>query len=132
MRLLIILAIMSAGCGQVAFNTKKDILSCTVETIGNESVMTCPDGTSAVIEDGTDGSNGIDGTNGLDGNLVALIDPCGDGPGEDEILIETDTGQFIAWYRNLGLVLLTENVNYITTDSQKCKFKIVNGQVEEL
>lgn len=61
--------------------------------------------------------------------ISALVDPCGDGPGPDEIIIVFNNGTHLAWYRNLGIIILDPNVIYETTDAQKCKFIIENGKI---
>jgi hypothetical protein len=76
-----------------------------------------------------------DGTDGLDGEdslIVDIVDPCGDGQGPDEVIMVMADGSFIAWYKNLGFSVLEENKAYVTTDKQKCKFSVSNGEVTEL
>lgn len=88
-----------------------------------------------VVCDGVDGENGADGQDGTTSNFAVaeVHDPCGDGPGHDEVILELVDGSYLAWYKNLGLSLLNQNVHYRTTDSQKCDFKIdSNGDVVEL
>jgi hypothetical protein len=82
-----------------------------------------PPGESIVGAPGADGSNSI----------VEVIDPCGPTANQpDEVLFRLSTGEIVAWYKNIGLVALKQNVNYITTDSQACKFKInSNNEIEE-
>jgi hypothetical protein len=113
-------------------------MTCTIE----DQQIVCPDGTSTPVPqdgnngiDGRDGVNGVDGSDGIDGRdgtTLEIVDPCGDGPGHDEILIKLDDGSFLAWYVDLGLSVLHEGTTYMTTDSQRCKFKILDGQVFEL
>ena len=76
--------------------------------------------------------DGVNGSDGLDSLIVNVINPCGDGQGHDEIILELSDGTFMAWYKNLGLSLLEENKTYRTTDAQQCRFKITNGQVLEI
>jgi hypothetical protein len=75
--------------------------------------------------------DGIDGQDGIN-SVVKTFDPCGDGPGIDEIILLLNDNSAVAWYKNKGLVVLEENKTYQTTDSQKCKFEIINGEVIEL
>ena len=84
-------------------------------------------------ERGESGDNGLDGLDGLDGTdgILSVVDPCGDGQGPDEVVIFTDSG-VLAWYNNVGLSVLAENVTYQTTDNQKCLFRIENGVLVEL
>jgi len=58
-----------------------------------------------------------------------IVDPCGNGPGHDEVIIVFADGAAIAWYKNLGLVALSEFTAYVTTDAQHCRFEIQHGQV---
>jgi len=79
-------------------------------------------------QDGTDGEDGMDGEDGQDGEdgtdgIVELIDPCGNGPGFDEVLFRLSSGALVAWYKNLGLAVLTPGT-YRTTDKQRCTFTV--------
>jgi len=89
--------------------------------------------TGATGTRGESGDNGLDGLDGLDGTdgILSVVDPCGDGQGPDEVVIFTDSG-VLAWYKNVGLSVLVENVTYRTTDKQKCIFRIENGVLVEL
>lgn len=66
-------------------------------------------------------------------SVVEYIDPCGNGPGFDEVLLHTRSGKYIAYFEsgsNRFLTVLQPNVNYVTTDQQRCAFKINNdGQL---
>lgn len=66
-------------------------------------------------------------------NPIEIVDPCGDHKGHpDEIVLIFSDGSVLAWYKDLGFSVLEEGVVYQTTDKQKCKFKIENGQVIEI
>lgn len=71
------------------------------------------------------GPPGRDGADGEDGQdcFTEIIDPCGDGPGVDEIVIRMCTQQNIAWYLGIGLVQIGAG-NWVTTDQQACVFHI--------
>lgn len=56
--------------------------------------------------------------------IAAIIDPCGPHNGPDEILLQMQDGRFIAWYLDLGLVVLERGIVYRTTDDQECRFWI--------
>jgi len=59
-------------------------------------------------------------------NITSIIDPCGDSPGFDEVLIKTDKGNLIGYFQQGSkrfLVDLTPG-NYRTTDAQKCNFTV--------
>jgi hypothetical protein len=53
--------IIAAGCGS------SDPAPCTVVDNGGSATITCPDGTSATVADGTDGQDGSAGTSGANG-----------------------------------------------------------------
>lgn len=120
---LLTLALFATGCGRASYYSNK---GCHVTETPNGAVIECDDGSSAVVYNGEDGTDGVDGEDGIDGTnpILATLDPCGDDPGHvDEILLVIDGG-VIAWYKNKGLTLLAPNVNYVTTDHQKCQFSI--------
>lgn len=70
----------------------------------------------------------IQANNKLDGLEVfdSIIDPCGDGPGFDEVLIKTSKGRVIAYFEDGGRRFLTNLLpgNYRTTDKQSCFFNV--------
>ena len=56
----------------------------------------------------------------------AIIDPCGDGPGFDEVIIKTTKGRLIVYFEDGGkrfLTILTAG-SYRTTDRQSCFFSV--------
>lgn len=55
---------------------------------------------------------------------IRIIDPCGDGPGHDEVVLIFPGGEVMAWYLDLGLTLLEPGVVYRTTDTQRCLFMV--------
>jgi len=141
-QILLLLPILLVGCGEVDFKKVQFI-----RDVQREVVAECPS-TGMTFTEGYDlDHNGTlegdeisnynyicDGTNGLNGvdGIVDLVDPCGDGPGQDEVLIITTSGSVVAWYSGLGLSVLNENQTYVTTDAQSCVFQVVNSQVVEL
>lgn len=139
MSLFLTLAVFLSGCGQPFYTEHRETLNCSVEKTDDVTIIECPDGTVAEIDDGENGSdgingvdgldglNGIDGVDGMDGTTFTLVDPCGDGPGHDELLIKLNDNTYLAWYYNLGFVILNEYTNYVTTDSQRCSFHIEEG-----
>jgi hypothetical protein len=65
----------------------------------------------------------------IEDSITRVFDPCGDAPGQfDEIILQTNSGKFIAYFESAGNRFLTviTNGNYRTTDAQKCNFN-VNG-----
>lgn len=143
-KVFFILLLLVSACG------KKSTYESVPKTCSvTETKIICPDGTSVLLpsdgkdglpgldgadgKDGTDGANGSDGQDGADGTQITLYDPCGDDPNKpDEVVMIFADGTILAWYLNLGFSVLQEGVTYQTTDSQKCKFKVVSGQVVEL
>ena len=65
-------------------------------------------------------------------HIVDLVDPCGNGPGFDEVLIKTTQG-YVAYFESGStrfLSLLTPGA-YQTTDSQRCNFTVLgNGNLQ--
>jgi len=125
---ILILLFVLTGCGK----DKTIYKSCTVDA----NYLRCPDGSVTELpRDGYDGRDGIDGVDGIDGEngaVQAIYDPCGDLPGyPDEIVLIMSDMTILAWYKNLGLTVLEPGVGYQTTDKQKCRFRVINGEVEE-
>lgn len=62
-------------------------------------------------------------------NVIGLIDPCGNGPGYDEVLLRLSSGRTIAYFKHASNEFLTvlEPGYYRTTDTQACNFT-VNAQ----
>jgi hypothetical protein len=80
---------------------------------------------------GSDGAPGPAGAPGADA-VVELLDPCGDGPGHDEVLIRLQDGRLLAHYADGRLQFLTliSTGTYVTTDSQRCVFSVsAEGEV---
>lgn len=59
-------------------------------------------------------------------NVVGLLDPCGNGPGYDEVLLRLSSGRTIAYFKNASNEFLTvlEPGYYKTTDTQACNFTV--------
>jgi hypothetical protein len=76
--------------------------------------------------------NGQDGNNAPPTTFtpVALLNPCGVGTTYDEVLLRLQNGQVLASFSNntagdfTRFSLLLPNVQYMTTDSDACFFKI--------
>lgn len=64
----IALVCLAAACGG-------EVEPCTVVDNGSSATISCPDGTSATINDGAAGANGTNGTNGVNGGdeVLALV-----------------------------------------------------------
>jgi uncharacterized coiled-coil protein SlyX len=72
-------------------------------------------------------------------SVVGLVDPCGDGPGYDEVLLKMSDNSYVAYFQTGNgnnqkrfLTVLDEGAPYQTTDQQACVFQILNGEVVEL
>jgi hypothetical protein len=120
--------ILLLACGRAEFTSTQLQQQCaTVENGGRVSVS-CPNGLNYSFTAPTNGINGVDGVNGVDGmdtQDITVFDPCGDDPSSvDEILLIFPDKSVLAWYKNVGLVVLTPGVTYQTTDNQRCIFKV--------
>ena len=126
MKLLAICSILVllVGCSNSEFTSGPE---CSI----NKNVLTC-NGEQIEVKDGapgTRGNNGVDGTSGL---FTDLIDPCGQEGQFDEVILVTRDGRFLSYFAGSDptmsrLTLLTEGVNYRTTDGTNCAFTITNG-----
>lgn len=101
--------------------------ACVAAMVPEGVMLSCPGQDPVLIENGQDGADGQDGIDGQDGadSIVQIVDPCGDDPGEvDEVLLVMHNGTVLAWFKNVGLVVLQPGASYQTTDKQKCNFSI--------
>lgn len=65
-------------------------------------------------------------------NIAELVDPCGNGPGYDEIFLRLSTGVIVASFSDNASGLNTrfsvlspsDSLAYITTDGTSCNFKV--------
>jgi hypothetical protein len=74
----------------------------------------------------------------IQGAQIEIVPLCPNIPGDfPEVLLRID-GVLVAYFAQNGdakkarLVVVAENVNLATTDSRNCRFRVVNGQVQEL
>ena len=89
------------------------------ETISNDAILTLQNAISDLQAATSQG-------------IAEVIDPCGDEPGEfDEVIIKLADGSFIAYFQQGSKRFLTSlgEGNFITTDSQRCRFIIANGEL---
>jgi hypothetical protein len=93
--------------------------SCSVNQTETGAIISCTDGTGAVIMNGKDGEPSIYG-------IKELIDPCGHGPGFNEVLLRLNNGDILAHFSSGSLQFLSiiGPGNYMTTDAQACHFSI--------
>lgn len=133
-KLLIIsmLAILASCSGKDGLNGSvgpkgADGSSCSVTQTINGLIISCTDGTSAVLLNGKDGEDAPS----TPYSITEIINPCGDSPGFDEILFRTHSNQIIAHFSSGGLQFLTilSPGSYRTTDSESCLFSI-NSNME--
>ena len=144
--LLVLATFLLIACGERPICFLEDgIVFCGDATFDLDSLQgpPGPQGEPGIAGiDGKDGVDGIDGLDGVDGAkgepgdpglITSMIDPCGDSPGQDEVLFILSDGRHAAWYLDVGLVILTDGT-YQTTDKQKCRFRISEGgtKYEEL
>jgi hypothetical protein len=139
MLLLAICLLSMPGC---AYQYPRHDMTCTVSQIGSGAIVSCPDGSTSVISGGSNGVDGINGSNGQDGEdgqdgqngtpgrdaILTVTDPCGDGPGVDEVILKLADGSYIAWYYGVGMFVLTSG-NWTTTDMQHCTFNLDSNGV---
>lgn len=64
-------------------------------------------------------------------NVTKLVDPCGNGPGFDEVFMRTSSGKLIASFSDNAAGLNTRFVellpgNYQTTDGTNCSFAVLS------
>ena len=132
---LLVLLIL-ASCGRVEspeefFNITGDTGSSGTDGINGTNGNNGTDGSSG--NDGTDGTNGTNGVDGQDAD-VTLVEVCTDTPGNHIETLVKSGGKYLAFltsnkYKKQRLVLLIENVTYVTTDGRNVSFKIVNEEV---
>jgi hypothetical protein len=61
-----------------------------------------------------------------------IYDPCGDGPGPDEVILKIVSGKFVAYFERINneFFSLMPDGTYQTRDQDACTFNIKNGIVE--
>lgn len=64
--------------------------------------------------------------NSLQNSVTEIIDPCGDAPGFDEVILKTKNGKFLAYFENGSKRFLTKLTNgtFMTTDGSSCTFTV--------
>lgn len=62
-------------------------------------------------------------------HIVGFIDPCEDGPGFDEVLVQLSDGSLLAYFESghKRFLSLLSPGNYRTTDAQGCYFSVDNN-----
>lgn len=129
--LLLIPTLLLSACGpQVNYDRPflvqgpagQDGKSCTVATVANGALITCPDGTASVVLNGTDGQDAPPTAY----SVVEVIDPCGKQAAFDEVLLKLANGQIMAHFASGAqqFLALIGPGNYTTTDNTSCKFTI--------
>lgn len=119
--IILLLSLLLISCADNGKNGKngKNGASCSVESTVSGAIITCADGTTAIILNGEDAPP-------TPYSVVELINPCGDSSGFDEILFRTHNNELIAHFSSGGLQFLTILTpgNYVTTDSGTCNFTV--------
>ena len=113
------------------FSSTQSNQQCETKEVNGQVEIRCPNGINYAFQapvdgiDGQDGLDGLNGTNGMDAQGITVADPCGDNLNQvDEVLLFFPDNTVIAWYLGVGMVVLTPNVMYQTTDNQHCKFSV--------
>lgn len=116
MKYVMIIAIFLIG-GCTVDKDYYTVDGCTIEKVDGGQVVTC--GTDElVVPDAAE--------------VLQIVDPCGDGPGVDEVVLILEGSLYIAWYKNVGMTVLEPYTPYQTTDSQRCRFQITDNGLEEI
>lgn len=145
------LTLTLTACGQREYVSTqliqaKDGQSCHAESVPGGLNIICGDDVAFIPHgnDGQDGANGIDGQDGKDGvdgidgtfqGYVEFREVCPENNPQDlmETLLYLD-GQYMAYltannWKNQRLVVLSEGVQYMTTDGREQVFSIVDGEI---
>jgi hypothetical protein len=125
---LSIMVLFTIGCAEDGKDGRNGVdgRNCIVTQLTNGAEIQCG-GSNAIVLNGTDG---IVPNNNY--GIAELIDPCGDGPGFDEVILRLNNGILLAHYSSGGYEFLTivSQGNYVTTDKQKCNFHVdYNGNI---
>lgn len=117
----------SAGATGPAGN---DGSSCSVNPVVGGALITCADGTSVVLWNGTNGADGQDGADAPPTayTVVGLGDPCGKQSSFDEVLLRLQNGDLLAHYASGNQQFLAKITpgSYVTTDGTHCYFTVSN------
>lgn len=105
--------------------------SCSVSQAVNGAVISCTDGSTVVVLNGTNGTDGEDGTDAppTPYTVTSIIDPCGKQGTYDEVLLRLGNGQLMAHYSsgNQQFLTLIGPGSYISTDNTSCYFTVDNN-----
>lgn len=93
--------------------------NCTVSQVSNGAIITCPDGTTALVQNGSSSEPSAF-------TIVDLIDPCGQEADFDEVLLKLYNGQYLVHFSHGGKQFLSTigTGSYVTTDGTNCHFTI--------
>lgn len=104
--------------------------SCTVQDLGTKALLSCDDGTMAIIEDGADGQNGEDGQDGQPGAvtqypLINIINTCTDKG--SKILLQFANGDIIGSYavEQKYLMIVAPGMSQIKNETS-CKYSVTS------
>ena len=76
MRGIVAVSLILMGCGIAQSKERKKVANCTVEETEEGAVITCPDGSTAVISNGTEGVPGEVGATGEKGEKGSVLVDC--------------------------------------------------------
>ena len=99
--------------------------SCSVNQTLTGAIISCTDGTTAVLLNGQDGVDGSPAPT-TPYSITEVIDLCGTQPGFNEVLLRTHNNKLISHFSsgsNQFLALIGPG-NYISTDGKNCYFTV--------
>lgn len=115
--LSLVFLLLTASCGP-ELAKPFGVLSCQAIQGSSGATIICPGQEPVTISNGLPGASGV----------IALIDPCGDHPGQhDEVVLRLSSTSLVAYFKsgsNEFLSVLALGSNYVTTDAQACHFTV--------
>lgn len=127
------------GCSDQQPDATATPVSCSAQQASNGAILTCSDGTNAIITNGINGLDGSAGRDGIDGRdatsayvFTEIVDPCGEQAMFDEVLFKMANGQVLALYysKKQSFLTVVDPGVYTTTDGTECTFTVhADGKV---
>lgn len=123
------LSLLASACGkQDAYITADPQPNCSVKQVTGGAEVTCPDGSSTTISNGTTGGQGIQGLPGTNATSVTVVQLC---PGTTTYghFIETalcvDNSLFaVFWNGQAFMTLIPPGAYYSTSNYVACNFTV--------
>lgn len=138
---ILVVVLLLAGCSGSKFDSgPKPFCDVLKGTVPGEQIIRCKNSPDIIVKDGKDGEDGetpLLPDFGQDGLIIGYYDPCGDQSNHDEILLLTSDGEYIGYFtsssdaKDARLTTLKEGPTYTTTDGTNCKFKLVDGEIQD-